>query len=195
MSRALIIVDVQRDFLPSGALGVDAGQEIIRPIMKISSEYDYVYASRDWHPSNHMSFAENGGVWPRHCVANTSGAEIDSDLAGTYDWVVTKGFNPEREAYSAFDGYVDFKSGGKGKSPTLTEHLRYNDVDEIDVCGLALDYCVKATAIDSVKASFKTRVLLDLTRPVDYITGMEAIEDMYLYGVIMATGAVDYFGE
>jgi nicotinamidase/pyrazinamidase len=172
--NALVIVDVQKDFLPGGALGVPLGHEVIYPIKGLahSGFYDFIFASRDWHPRNHMSFTENGGQWPAHCVAGTPGAELDEEIADLKYTMITKGGNPDKEAYSAFDGFVH-----EEYSPLLADYLTNNEVTRVDVCGLALDYCVAATAI-SAKNRFETHVWLDATRPVDFITGMEAIAEM-----------------
>lgn len=179
--NALIIVDVQHDFLPPhGTLAVERGHEIIFPITRLvrSVDYDYVIASQDWHPINHMSFTSNGGIWPEHCVANTQGAQIDQMILDLHPWIVKKGFNPEVEAYSAFDGYVDSEG-----SLILLDFLGRNGVRTVDICGLALDYCVKATALSAVQAGLHANVLLDLTRPVDYYTGMQAVAEMVHSGV------------
>lgn len=190
---ALIIVDVQYDFLPAfkyqpdwnGALAVPDGGEIIDPIYRLlekngrpSQYYDLVAASYDWHPPNHCSFIENGGEWPAHCVQNTHGAKLEQTILDLADFYVEKGGNPEREAYSAFDGFVygpdvDYQD----KSPLLADFLIDKFVGRVEVVGLALDYCVRATALDAVKY-FKTEVLLDLTRPVAWETGAKAISDL-----------------
>lgn len=193
MTTALIIVDVQHDFLPDGALGVAGGNQIIDPIAALVSagrvsksttgyNYDHVFASRDWHPTNHMSFIENGGIWPAHCVANTRGAEIHEQIQSLNPRIITKGFNPEKEAYSAFDGFVEDKD-----SPLLHEHLLDNFVTTVDICGLALDYCVRATAMDAVKCGFNPTLFLDLTRPVEYLSGARAIETLVAHGVNIDT--------
>lgn len=173
--NALIIVDVQNDFIPGGALGVPEGDKVVEPILGLahSGYYDFVFASRDWHPKNHMSFIDNGGQWPVHCVAGTNGAEFHPAIQKLKTAVVTKGGNPDKEAYSAFDGFVH-----EEYSPLLADYLTNNEVVRVDVCGLALDYCVAATALSAVQNRFETHVWLDATRPVDYITGCEAIAEM-----------------
>jgi nicotinamidase/pyrazinamidase len=180
-NNALIIVDVQNDFLPGGALGVPEGDKVIDPILGLvnSQFYHHVLASRDWHPLNHMSFVENGGQWPKHCVAGTNGAEIHPAISQLEDvTLITKGRNPEKEAYSAFDGFVHVEY-----SPLLPEYLTKKGASRVDVVGLALDYCVAATAVSAAQNRFETHVWLDATRPVEYITGCEAIADMQKLGV------------
>jgi len=188
MANALIIVDVQYDFLPGGALGVTDGDKIIEPLYKLSQDrprydYDLVLASYDWHPKNHMSFVENGGPWPAHCVQNSYGANIPQNILELADYRIQKGGNPEVEAYSAFDGFVSDAVA----NPTLEDFLRTEGIESVDVCGLALDYCVKATALSAASRGFYTSVFLDLTRPVDYITGARAIESMIAHDVDMET--------
>src|SRR4051812_8757049 len=152
MSRALIIVDVQNDFTPGGALAVPHGDEVLRHIngLAASGEYDLVVATRDWHPPDHGSFSESGGPWPEHCVQGTEGAELHPDLdRGHIDVVVDKGHDPATEGYSAFDG------------TQLAELLRERGVDQVTVVGLATDYCVKNTALDALKEGL--RVIVDST--------------------------------
>ena len=166
MSTALLIVDVQHDFTV-GSLRVPDAEAIIEPICELSHAYEYVIASRDHHPDNHVSFTQ----WPVHCVAGSPGAQVDvriRDLEPTY---VYKGHRPKVEAYSAFEGHV---FGGGPLSPWLVEH----GVRRVDVCGLALDYCVKETALSARRADYVTNVLLDLTRPVEWKSGMEAIIEL-----------------
>lgn len=180
-NNALIIVDVQRDFLPGGALGVPEGDKVIEPILGLinSNFYQFVFASRDWHPFNHSSFKENGGIWPTHCVAGTLGAELHNSILEIENAIlITKGRNPEKEAYSAFDGFVH-----KEYSPLLADYLTKNNVARVDVVGLALDYCVASTAVSAVKNRFETHVWLDATRPVDFISASDAIAEMQRAGV------------
>ncbi len=157
---ALIIVDVQNDFTPGGALAVPDGDAVIPAINALASDSLFVVATRDWHPPDHGSFAEQGGVWPVHCVAESEGAqlalEVDQDLI---DVVVDKGRS--RDA----DGYSGFEDTG------LDELLRSRDVDTVHVAGLALDYCVRATALDARRAGFDVVVHLSATRPVDVLPG------------------------
>ena len=189
MNTALIIVDVQYDFLPSfkyqlgwnGALAVPDGGEIIDPLYDLLQDshdyYDFVVASYDWHPKNHCSFVENGGPWPAHCVQNTPGANLEMTVMDLADFYVAKGGNADREAYSAFDGFVLNRPGG-GLAPTLDKFLNEHNIKSVEICGLALDYCVRATALDAADKGYHTEVLLDLTRPVAWETGAKAIAEL-----------------
>ena len=156
---ALLIVDVQPDFCPGGALPVPAGDEVIPAlnawIDAASRRGVPVYASRDWHPPEHGSFREAGGPWPPHCVQDTPGAAFHPDLrlpAGTAR--VTKGTRLDRDQYSAFD-----ETG-------LAEHLRQRGIKRVWIGGLAEDVCVRASALDAKKAGFETLVILPATRAI-----------------------------
>ncbi len=176
--RALIIVDLNNDFMPGGALAVKGADEMLGPINELAAEgrYDYVVATQDWHPEDHISFDN----WPAHCVAGSPGA----DLHPLFDTkhvqaVIRKGFASHADSYSGF--YDE-----KGSSNGLAELLRAHQIAEVDVVGIATDYCVKATAIDaSQKANFKTRVLLHACRGVGLQTDdiSNAIEEMKAAGV------------
>lgn len=175
---ALIVVDVQVDFCPGGALAVRGGDEIVPGINALLPKFRHVVFSRDWHPANHCSFSPApeyvDGSWPAHCVQNTPGAQFHPGLALPADpWIVSKAATSEREAYSGFDG------------TTLAEDLRGKNIARIFVCGLATDYCVKATALDGVKAGFEVALLEDLVRGVDVPPGsaQQAIDEMRAAGV------------
>jgi nicotinamidase/pyrazinamidase len=158
--RALIVVDVQNDFCPGGALAVPDGDAVVGEINRLASDSEFVVATRDWHPPDHRSFAEQGGRWPVHCVAGTPGAELHAGLdAGHIDAVVDKGQAVDREGYSGFEG------------TELERLLRSRGVDALDVAGLALDYCVKATALDARRAGFDVTVHRGATRPVEVQPG------------------------
>jgi nicotinamidase/pyrazinamidase len=157
---ALLIVDVQRDFLPGGALGVPDGDAVLGPLERLAGEVDLVVASRDWHPADHCSFAERGGDWPVHCVRDTPGAELDARVAALRPaLVVDKGDRADREAYSAFDG------------TGLAGALRERGVERLLVGGLATDYCVRASALDALRAGFEVVVVEDAVRAVDVQAG------------------------
>lgn len=157
---ALLIVDVQRDFLPGGALAVPDGGAVLAPLERLAREVDLVVASRDWHPAGHRSFAEQGGGWPMHCVQGTAGAELHPRIAALRPaLVVDKGERADREAYSAFDG------------TGLTEALRERGVERLLVGGLATDYCVRASALDALRAGFDVVVVEDAVRAVDVQPG------------------------
>jgi nicotinamidase/pyrazinamidase len=157
---ALIIVDVQNDFCPGGALAVDGGDAVIAPLNRLAAEHDVVVATRDWHPADHHSFAAQGGPWPVHCVQGSEGAELHSDLdRAAIERVVDAG--DTREA----PGFDKFEDTG------LEDFLRERGVERVHVGGLALDYCVKHTALGARRRGFDTVVHLDATRPVDVEPG------------------------
>ena len=162
MAQALIIVDFQNDFCPGGALAVPEGDEIAGRLNDLagSGEFDLVVATRDWHPPDHGSFAEQGGPWPVHCVAGTPGAELHHALDPTaIDVVVDKGQDPATEGYSGFQG------------TELATLLRERDVHEVTVVGLATDYCVKNTALDALQEGLAVTVDSTATRGVDVQAG------------------------
>ncbi len=152
---ALIIVDVQNDFCPGGALAVGAGDEVVPVLNRLAREFGTVVATQDWHPANHRSFKDQGGIWPVHCVAGEAGAELHPELdTSAIDLYVRKATTPDQEAYSSFDG------------TDLAAQLKARGVERVYVGGLALDYCVDATALDAKKAGFDTCVIRDATRAV-----------------------------
>jgi nicotinamidase/pyrazinamidase len=161
---ALLIVDVQNDFLPGGSLAVAHGDEVIDPINRLIELYRQhalaVYASRDWHPYGHCSFAEQGGPWPPHCIAHTRGAAFPDRLALPPETVVlSKARTREADAYSAF------------RSTGLAQHLRMRGIERLAVCGLATDYCVLNTVTDALSLGFKVFLVLDAIRAVDACPG------------------------
>jgi nicotinamidase/pyrazinamidase len=151
---ALLVVDVQNDFLPGGALGITGGDAVVPPLNRLLAAWRTrglpVYLTRDWHPSGHCSFAAQGGPWPVHCVAGSSGAEFSLQLErAPGDVVVSKATRVERDAYSALDG------------TGLAEELRRSGVRRVFVGGLATDYCVRATGLDARAANLDVVVLSD----------------------------------
>jgi nicotinamidase/pyrazinamidase len=157
---ALIIVDVQNDFTPGGALAVHDGDAVIPVVNALASNSEFVVATRDWHPPDHGSFTDQGGVWPVHCVAESEGAELAHGVdRGLIDVVVDKGRSREADGYSGFE------------DTRLDELLRSRGVDTVHVVGLALDYCVRATALDARRAGFDVVVHLSATRPVEVDAG------------------------
>jgi nicotinamidase/pyrazinamidase len=194
--RALIIVDIQNDFLPGGALAVRQGDEVIPVINALAPRFELVAATQDWHPPDHGSFAANcpgrkpgemvtlSGqpqvLWPVHCVQGTKGAEISADLDTTHvKAIFQKGVDRDIDSYSAiFDN-------GRRRSTGLSEYLTEQRVDEIFIAGLALDYCVKFTALDAVSLGFSTWVIRDASRAVnlDPNDGERAVGEMQLAGV------------
>lgn len=161
---ALLVVDVQNDFLPGGALGITGGDTIVAPINRLLAAWRRhglpVFLSRDWHPAGHCSFAEQGGPWPVHCVAGTRGAEFAPSLATEPgDVVISKATRLDRDAYSALDG------------TPLAEMLRERDIRRIFVAGLATDYCVRATGHDARAAGLDVVILADAVCAVNVQPG------------------------
>lgn len=199
MKKALIIVDMQNDFCPGGSLAVTGGDEIIQYINKKmkSGDYDLIVATLDFHPKNHKSFAsvnnkpvyslgELGGqdqvMWPDHCVAGSFGSELHKKIeAGAIQAYVKKGTNPEIDSYS---GFMD---NDKKSKTELDQLLKEHNITNIDVCGLALDYCVKATAIDGRNLGYNVSLLKNGTKAVNMNKGDDenAINELKKSGVII----------
>jgi nicotinamidase/pyrazinamidase len=187
---ALVVVDLQNDFAdPAGSLAVHGGANLV-PIINgeitmAGAEDATIVFTQDWHPQRTPHFVTDGGIWPVHCVAGTWGAELHPDVdpsaAGTAARV-RKGANGE-DGYSGFT-MRDPKTG-KTSATELEGLLREADVEWVVVCGLATDYCVKATALDARALGFETAVLIDAIRPVDLAEGDgdRAIEEMTAAGV------------
>jgi nicotinamidase/pyrazinamidase len=149
LSKALVIVDFQNDFTPGGALAVRDGDAIAEKINELaaSGDYDLVVATRDWHPPDHGSFADQGGPWPVHCVAGTEGAQLHPALdQSKLDVIVDKGQSTDTDGYSGFEG------------TELESLLRERRITQVTVVGLATDYCVKNTALDALRAGFQVTV-------------------------------------
>lgn len=168
--RALIIVDMQNDFLPGGSLAVTGGDEVIPVINRIlaTKKFDLIVASKDWHPQDHCSFKE----WPKHCVENTKGAEINENVEIWREWdheqnylVIHKGMDKDKEEYSAF-GLERNSEEQIINTNMLLPKLRDNQIEEVYVVGLAAEYCVLFTARDSATLGFKTYMVMDATKPV-----------------------------
>lgn len=177
-ATALIIVDLNNDFMPGGALGVAEADQVIQPINELaaSGNYQQIIATQDWHPANHTSFQ----IWPPHCVAGTPGAELHPALdTSKIDVLIRKGFDPAVDSYSGF-------YNSEGQTNGLAEILHARGIQAVDIVGIATDYCVKATAIEAAtKAHLKTRVLLKACRGVS-IQAQDipnAIQEMQAAGV------------
>jgi nicotinamidase/pyrazinamidase len=177
---AVIVVDVQIDFCPGGALPIERGDEVV-PVLNrwISAAVKMqvpVIASRDWHPLGHLSFVESGGAWPRHCVQDSHGARFHPDLTLPESSIlVTKGVRFDRDQYSAFD-----ETG-------LAMELRKRGVRRVWIGGLAQDVCVRATVLDARQQGFETVLIADGTRPVSRDEGARATEEMRDRGVRIET--------
>tara|TARA_B110000014_G_C20092026_1_gene571852 strand:+ start:686 stop:1258 length:573 start_codon:yes stop_codon:yes gene_type:complete len=172
--EALIVVDIQNDFCPGGALAVEKGDEIIPVINRLLAiDKWFRIATRDWHPENHISFEKNGGFWPEHCVQESSGAQFHSLLdSHLIDKVISKGTEEASEAYSGFEG------------TELSAVLKTHGISKVFVCGLATDYCVRATAIDARKEGFEVMLLGDCVQSVDIQEGdgKKALQEMTKFG-------------
>jgi nicotinamidase/pyrazinamidase len=175
--EALIVVDVQNDFCPGGALAVTDGDQVVDPINELAEQVGFVVATRDWHPLDHSSFAAQGGPWPVHCVQGSSGAELHPGVRrDRIDVVVDKGQVSELDGYSGFQG------------TELDRLLRERGVDTVHVAGLALDYCVKETALDARRAGYEVVLHRRGTRPVEVQAGdgERAVEELRAAGVEVA---------
>jgi nicotinamidase/pyrazinamidase len=178
VSRALLIIDFQNDFTSGGALEVPGGDEIAEPVKRLADQFDHVFATRDWHPPDHASFATEGGPWPVHCVQGTHGAELHPAMRDVeVEAIVDVGVERDDEGYSGFE---------KSK---LADLLHEAGVDELVVVGLATDYCVRASAIDACREGFDTTVVTDAIRAVEVNPGdgERALEDMERAGAKLVT--------
>jgi len=195
---ALILVDIQNDFLPGGALAIPSGDSVIPVANRLARQFDLVAATEDWHPLDHVSFAANHPgravfdtievagrpqtLWPVHCVQNTGGACFGPGLDTTrITRVFPKGTDPGIDAYS---GFFD---NARRRPTGLTAWLRERGVTGVVVCGLATDYCVRATALDAVAEGFAVRLVEEGCRGVDVAGGdvARALDDMRRAGVLI----------
>jgi len=196
--KALLIVDVQNDFCPGGALAVPEGDRVVPVINRLQARFDLVVATQDWHPPDHGSFAANhpgrqpgefielGGLeqvlWPVHCVQHTPGAAFHPDLdVARVAQVFQKGIDPNIDSYGAF-----FDNGHR-RSTGLDDYLKERAVADVYIGGLATDYCVKYTALDAVRLGFATHVIEDACRGVNLEEGdvVRAVEEMRSHGVMI----------
>jgi len=175
VADALLIIDFQNDFCPGGALAVEGGDEIAGPIRRLvdSGRFDTMVATRDWHPADHASFDREGGPWPPHCVQGTPGAELHETIGDVHlDAVVDVGREREDEGYSGFE------------KSDLAQILRDRGVEGVAVCGLATDYCVRASALDAVAEGFGVTLVEDAVRAVEVEPGdgERAVEEVRAAG-------------
>ncbi len=171
--RALVVIDVQKDFVPGGALAVPEGDEVVGVINELMDDYDTIVLTQDWHPADDPSFVEQGGPWPPHCIQGTEGAELHPDLAA-----------------DKADHIVKAAVNDKTSGTDLVEFLKNSNVEEVTMTGLALDYCVRETALSLADAGFKVKVHLPATRAVSEDTARKAIADFQESG-IEPTGALE----
>ena len=200
--RALIVIDIQNDFCPGGALEVKDGDQVVAVANRAMKKFDLVVATQDWHPATHGSFAANH-PWrypgskimlngleqilsPIHCVQGSFGAEFVQELdTSKFEKVFVKGTDP------SIDSYSGFYDNGRRKSTGLAEYLRERGVEEAYVLGLALDYCVKYSVLDALEEGFKTYVILDGCRAVNLQEGdgERAVEEMVAKGAVVVAAA------
>ncbi|MDO6459153.1 bifunctional nicotinamidase/pyrazinamidase [Granulosicoccaceae sp. 1_MG-2023] len=195
--KALIVVDMQNDFCPGGALAVSGGDELPALINPVMDAYDAVIFTQDWHPADHISFADNRDaapfsmfeadygpqvLWPRHCVRGTEGAALHADIdSSRADLIIRKGFRSNIDSYSAF--FENDKSTPTG----LEGYLRNRGIDSLDFCGLATDFCVAWSAIDAARLGFQARLLQSLSRAIDLEGSLDAaLNDLRQHGVTIA---------
>jgi nicotinamidase/pyrazinamidase len=197
---ALIVVDLQPDFMPGGALAVAEGDEIVAPIrdLVMSGRFDVVVATQDWHPPNHVSFASHHAgkkpfdvielygheqvLWPDHCVQGTLGAALHAGMPRDWvDAIMRKGNDPAVDSYSGFRN--NWNRWGDRPPTGLGGYLRERGVTHVVICGLARDYCVTWTAEDAADAGFHVQVLWDLTRAVDPASDERVLRELGAKGV------------
>lgn len=187
MAQALIVIDVQNDFCPGGALAVPGGDEIVAGINRLMDQFDTVILTQDWHPAGHSSFASSHPgkapmeltqmpygpqvLWPDHCIQGTAGAAFHPDLRTDGNLIIRKGFNPAIDSYSAF-----FENDQT--TPTgLDGYLRTRGIDTLTMVGLATDFCVNYSAVDAARLGFDVTVRLDLCRAIDLDGSLEAAQN------------------
>ncbi|WP_300532241.1 bifunctional nicotinamidase/pyrazinamidase [uncultured Mameliella sp.] len=196
--HALIVIDVQNDFCPGGALAVEHGDEIVQPINALMAEFDAVVLTQDWHPAGHSSFASTHDgkapfdmvemaygpqvLWPDHCIQGSPGANFHTELEmDRADLIIRKGFRAAIDSYSAF-----FENDHK--TPTgLEGYLRTRGIDTLTLVGLATDFCVNFSAVDAAKLGFAVTVRQDLCRGIDLDGSLKAaLDGMKEAGVALA---------
>jgi len=195
--HALLVIDLQNDFCPGGALAVPEGDAIVPGINALMEGFDAVILTQDWHPSGHSSFASHHGadpmsltdmpygpqvLWPDHCVQGTPGAGFHKDLlTDRADLIIRKGYNPTIDSYSAF--FENDKTTPTG----LEGYLRTRGIDTLTMVGLATDFCVNYSAVDAARLGFTVTVRQDLCRAIDFDGSLEAsLEGMAGAGVTLA---------
>ncbi len=183
---ALILVDVQNDFCPGGSLAVPDGDKVVPILNTYTAHFEAVgapiYATRDWHPANHLSFAPEGGIWPAHCVQDSLGAAFHPKLSLPEGvTIISKAQKQDEEAYSGFGG------------TDLAARLRSQGVESVYVGGLATDYCVKSTALDALAEGFNTYFLADGSRGVEVSPGDVAAAEAEMIAAGIKTMTLNRF--
>ncbi|WP_299781374.1 bifunctional nicotinamidase/pyrazinamidase [uncultured Roseobacter sp.] len=200
MAHALIVIDVQKDFCPEGALAVPEGDAIVGPVNALMTDAEAVILTQDWHPAGHSSFASSHVgkspydlidmpygpqvLWPDHCIQGSLGAQFHRELhVDRADLIIRKGYNPAIDSYSAF-----FENDHV--TPTgLEGYLRTRGIDSLLMVGLALDFCVNFSAVDAAKLGFGVTVRTDLCRAIDLDGSLAAAQDgMRAAGVVLEAG-------
>ena len=196
MTNALIVIDVQNDFCPGGALAVTGGDEIVSGINDLMGDFETVILTQDWHPAGHSSFASSHDgkdpmsliempygpqvLWPDHCIQGTDGAAFHDDLRTDGDLIIRKGFNPAIDSYSAF--FENDHTTATG----LEGYLRTRGISDLTMVGLATDFCVNYSAVDAANLGFKVTVIESLCRAIDFDGSLEAArEGMTAAGVVL----------
>ena len=172
--KALLIVDLQNDFLPTGSMGVKDGDKIVSVINKLMHKFPMVIASKDWHPETTVHF----DYWPVHCVANTKGAAFPNDLnSDKIQEVFYKGTDNKDDGYSAFEA----------TNKSLPQFIIDKEIKELYIVGIATDYCVKASALDSLKEEIKTYIITDAMKAVNQNPGddIKALKEMETKGAVL----------
>ncbi len=195
--KALVIVDIQNDFCPGGALAVPGGDEVIEPTNKLAAGFDCIVQTQDWHPQDHLSFASNHTdkepyetiemdygeqvIWPDHCVQGTEGAEFHPGLeTSSSQLIVRKGFRKHIDSYSAFFENDDQTVTG------LHGYLQERGVEDLYVVGLATDFCVKWTVLDGLKLGYNVHLVEDAVRGIDIDGSVDAaMQEMKEAGVVL----------
>ncbi|UWQ62381.1 MULTISPECIES: bifunctional nicotinamidase/pyrazinamidase [Leisingera] len=196
MTQALIVVDVQNDFCPGGALAVPGGDEVVAPINAMMDRFDTVILTQDWHPAGHSSFASaHPGkapfdtvempygpqvLWPDHCVQGTGGAAFHKDLRTDGDLIIRKGFRP------AIDSYSGFFENDRTTPTGLEGYLRSRGITRLALAGLATDFCVAFTALDAARLGFEVTVDLSACRAIDLDGSLQAaLDQMKEAGIVL----------
>lgn len=197
MSKALLVIDVQNDFCPGGALAVPGGDEVVAPINGMMAQYETVILTQDWHPAGHSSFASSYDgkqpfetteldygtqvLWPDHCVQNSDGAAFHPALHTDGDLIIRKGFRNAIDSYSAFFENDQITPTG------LEGYLRTRGITELTLAGLATDFCVAFSAMDARRLGFDVTVVLEACRAIDLDGSLEtALNNMRARGVVIA---------